>query len=229
TFAHVALVPTMLQRLVAARADLGRLGVLVVGGGRLDPALRAAAGGLGARVVSTYGLTETAGGVVYDGIAFDGTDVRLADDGTIEVRGPTLASGYRDDPGATGAAFTVDGWLRTADVGALDAEGRLEVRGRADDAIRTGAETVWPDEVEPALRAHPKVADVAVAGRPDPEWGERVVAWVVPAEPGAPPSLEELREQCRGTLARHKAPREVRLVDRIPRTHGGKLLRADLP
>ena len=86
--------------------------------------------------------------------------------------------------------FTLDGWLRTGDLGEIDPEGRPIVHGRADDAIRTGGETVWPDEVEAALRSHPGVADVAVAGVPDPEWGQRVAAWIVPADRGGPGSLE---------------------------------------
>jgi acyl-CoA synthetase (AMP-forming)/AMP-acid ligase II len=144
------------------------------------------------------------------------------------VRGPTLLSGYRGDPEATAAAFTLDGWLRTADTGALDPAGRLRVLGRADDAIRTGAETVWPDEVEAVLRTHPKVADVAVAGGPDAEWGEHVTAWVVAVDPSDPPTLDALREHCRDALARHKAPRELRSTDAIPRTPGGKLRRDQL-
>jgi len=224
--AHVSLVPTMLERLVATAADLARLGVLLVGGGRLRPALRDAAARLGARVVSTYGLTESCGGVAYDGIPFEETDMRIAGDGAIELRGPTLMEGYRDDPSATARAFTVDGWLRTGDLGSLDAEGRLVVDGRADDAIRTGGETVWPDEVEAVLRSERRVADVAVTGLPDAEWGERVVAWIVPADPADPPTLEELREHCRDGLARFKAPREVRLVDDLPRTASGKLRRS---
>ena len=95
--------------------------------------------------------------------------------------------GYRDDPAATGEAFDVHGWLRTGDAGSIDDGGRVRVHGRLDDAIRTGAETVWPDEVERALADHPKVPDVAVAGRPDPEWGQEVVAFVVPVSIDAPP------------------------------------------
>jgi len=137
--------------------------------------------------------------------------------------------GYRGDPSATAAAFTVDGWLRTGDLGELDPDGRLIVHGRADDAIRTGGETVWPDEVEAALRSHLGVADVAVVGRPDREWGQRVTAWIVPADPSDPPGLEALREHCRERLARFKAPRELILVEEIPRTPSGKLRRAVPP
>jgi O-succinylbenzoic acid--CoA ligase len=227
--AHIALVPTMLARLVDVRADLSRFGVLLIGGGELSHDLRDAATGRGATVVSTYGLTETSGGVVYNGTPFEGTDVRIGDGGVIEVRGPTLMEGYRLDPAATAAAFTLDGWLRTADVGSLEPDGTLFVHGRADDAIRTGAETVWPGEVEEVLRRHAKVAEVAVAGRPDPEWGRHVAAWVVPVDPADPPSLEELRDLARDHLAGFKAPRELIAVRSLPRTSSGKLRRTELP
>lgn len=224
---HVALVPTMLLRLVETGVDLGRLGVLLVGGAALDPDLRRRAEDLGGRIVSTYGLTESCGGVVYDGTPFTGTQVRVGDDDIVELRGPTLMDGYRDDPEATATTFSTDGWLRTGDVGTLE-DGRLRVVGRADDAIRTGAETVWPDEVESVLRLHPGIADVAVAGRPDPEWGRRVEAWIVPADPTTAPTLEALRAHCRERLASYKAPRAVHVVEALPRTAGGKLRRTAL-
>ena len=232
--AHVSLVPTMLERLVRGGADLGGLGELLLGGARLDPALRDDAVLLGGKIVNTYGSTETCGGVVYDGRPFEGTQVRIASDGPdepgmVELSGPTLMDGYRFDPTATAAAFTDDGWLRTGDIGTFGPEGHLRIAGRVDDAIKTGAETVWPLEVEGVLGRHPKVADVAVAGRPDPEWGERVVAWVVPANPADPPSLAQLREFCRDDLARFKAPRDLRLVPTVSRTPNGKIRRADLP
>ncbi len=231
--AHVSLVPTMLERLVRGGGDLTRLGTLLIGGAAIDPELRAAAVALGGRIVATYGSTESGGGIVYDGRVFEGSQLRIAGDrqeepGAIELLGPTIMDGYRADPAATAGAFTADGWLRTGDTGRLDAAGRLTVRGRADDAIRTGAETVWPDEVEAVLRTHPGVADVAVAGRPDPEWGGHVTAWVVPVNPQDPPSLEQLREHCRDDLARYKAPRELRVVTALPRTPSGKVRRAGL-
>jgi O-succinylbenzoic acid--CoA ligase len=232
--AHVALVPTMLERLVRGGADLTRLGTLLVGGAAVDPELREGAASLGGRIVETYGSTETGGGIVYDGRVFEGSEVRIAADrpgatGGIELHGPTIMDGYRADPAATADAFTADGWLRTGDVGHLDAGGRLAVRGRSDEAIRTGAETVWPDEVEAVLRSHPAVADVAVAGRPDDEWGEHVTAWVIPVNPQDPPTLEALREHCRDDLARFKAPRDLRIVSALARTPSGKVRRADLP
>ncbi|MGZ8619101.1 MAG: class I adenylate-forming enzyme family protein, partial [Actinomycetota bacterium] len=226
--ASVALVPTMLRRLVDADTDLSRCGVLLLGGGPVPGELRAAAEAHGARIVSTYGLTESCGGVVYDGVPFEGTELRIGDDDRIELRGPTIMEGYRHDPAATGATFTTTGWFLTADAGSLDGEGRLHVSGRLDEAIRTGAETVWPDEVERALQQHPKVADVAIAGRPHPEWGQQVVAYVVPAKPDDPPSLDELRDHASEQIARHKAPRELVLVPDLPRTSSGKIRRAEL-
>jgi O-succinylbenzoic acid--CoA ligase len=227
--AHVALVPTMLQRLVEARADLSRFGVLLVGGGGVASELRDAATSLGATPISTYGLTETCGGVVYEGVPFATTEVRVAEGGAIEVRGATLMGGYRLDPAATAGAFSTDGWLRTGDLGSFQRDGALVVHGRGDDAIRTGAETVWPDEVEAILRRHAKVADVAVAGRPDVEWGSHVGAWIVPVDPADPPSLDELRALAREHLAGYKAPRELILVRALPRTSSGKVRRSELP
>jgi O-succinylbenzoic acid--CoA ligase len=228
TGAIVSLVPAMVSRLVRVRADLSRLGTLLVGGGPLDRDVRADAEALGATIVETYGLTEACGGVVYDGVPFDGTEVRIAGDSRIELRGPTVMRGYRHDPAATGAAFDVHGWLRTSDAGRLDDDGRLQVTGRLDEAIRTGAETVWPTEVERAIATHPKVAEVGVAGRPHPEWGQQVVAFVVPRTIDDPPSLEELRDHAGEVIGRHKAPRELVLVPELPLTPGGKLRRSDL-
>jgi O-succinylbenzoic acid--CoA ligase len=111
----------------------------------------------------------------------------------------------------------------------VDRHGRLHVFGRLDDLINSSGEKVWPDEVEAALRDHPKVADVAVAGRVDPEWGQRVVAYVVPADALSPPSLAELRDHVSRTLPRFKAPRElVLLVEDVPRTYSGKIRRTAL-
>lgn len=222
--AFVSVVPAMVRRLVDSNLGLHGL-TLLVGGESLDHETAVAARARGARLVTTYGLTETCGGFAYDGLPLDGMKVRSDADGAIEVSGPTLMEGYRMDPAATGAAFTTDGWLRTGDLGALDDEGRLLVHGRADHLIRTGAEKVWPDEVERVLVGHPKVADVAVAGRPDPEWGARVCAFVVPRVIDDPPTLDELRVFGSERLARFKLPRELHLVPAIPRTATGKVRR----
>jgi O-succinylbenzoic acid--CoA ligase len=226
--AHVALVPPLLRRLVASNADLTRFGVLLVGGAGVDAGLAAAARERGVRLVTTYGLTESCGGIAYDGRLFDETEVRVVD-GAIELRGPTLMEGYRADPAATANAFSIDGWLRTGDAGALADDGTLTVFGRSDDAIRTGAETVWPEEVEVALQDHPKVAEVAVAGRPDSEWGQHITAFVVPVDPSDPPTLEELRDHASERIARFKFPRVLMLLETLPRTVGGKLRRGALP
>jgi O-succinylbenzoic acid--CoA ligase len=179
-------------------------------------------------VTETYGLTESCGGVVYDGLPLAGMEMRIDEDGGIQLKGPTLMLGYRFDPEATAMAFTQDGWLRPGDAGEIDAEGRLHVVGRVDDLINTGGERVWPREVEASLRTHPKVVEVAVGGRLDPEWGQRVTAWVVPTDPADPPTLDELRDHAAEAIARHKAPRELVLVDELPRTFSGKVRRAAL-
>lgn len=225
--AFVSLVPSLVSRMVESGAAMDDLSLLV-GGGALDPRLAESARDRGARVVSTYGMTETCGGVVYDGSPFGETRVRLDPDGGIEVRGPTLMDGYRGDPGATGAAFTTDGWLRTGDLGAFADDGRLEVGGRADDLIRSGGEKIWPEEVERALMEHPKVRDVAVVGRPDPDWGQEVAAFVVPALVDDPPDLDDLRAWTSERIARFKAPRGLVLVPEIPRTSSGKIRRGAL-
>ncbi|MBO0747295.1 MAG: long-chain fatty acid--CoA ligase, partial [Acidimicrobiaceae bacterium] len=191
----------------------------VVLGGSAPPAR------LAPNVVSTYGLTETGSGVVYDGRPLDGVEVRLGPGSEILLRGPMLLRAYRDGT----APFDADGWLPTGDAGAWDAGGRLVVSGRLSDLIVTGGENVWPAPVEDVLRRHPLVADVAVAGRPHPEWGEEVVAWVIPADPGRPPSLDGLRALVRETLAGYAAPRRLVLVEGFPRTSIGKVQRALLP
>lgn len=225
----VSIVPAMLLRLLDANADLSHLRAILVGGSALSAGLRARAEAADARVIETYGLTESSGGVVYDGRPLAGTRARIDPrDQGIQLRGPTLMLGYRFDGEGTAAAFTEDGWLRTFDAGLLDPEGRLRVLGRLDDLIKTGGERVWPDEVEHALRDHAKVADASVAGRIDPEWGQRVVAYVVPADPASPPTLQELRDHVSITLPRHKAPRELVLVDDLPRTASGKVRRGRL-
>jgi O-succinylbenzoic acid--CoA ligase len=222
--AFVSLVPAMVRRMLEADVELAGLSMLV-GGGSMDPADAETARARGARVVTTYGMTETCGGVVYDGHPLPGTQVRLDPDGAIELRGSTLMQGYRADPGATGSAFTTDGWYRTGDLGSIAPDGRLEVHGRTDDLIRTGGEKVWPEEVERALSDHPKVRDVAVAGRAHPDWGQEVVAYVVPALLEDPPQVRELREWLADRLAGFKAPREVLLVPEIARTTSGKIRR----
>jgi o-succinylbenzoate---CoA ligase len=225
---HVSLVSTALQRL-----DPSVFACVLLGGSK-PPA------DLPPNAVTTYGMTETGSGVVYDGVALEGVELALRStdgssttgipagaEGEILVRAPMLFRCYRD--GATGRVDGPDqraSWFATGDGGALAGDGRLSVSGRLADVITTGAEKVWPDSVERALISHPAVAEVAVWKRPDPEWGERVVAWVVPTETA--PTLEELREIVAETVAPWAAPKELVIVDDLPRTAGGKVRRREL-
>ncbi|HET6834564.1 MAG TPA: AMP-binding protein [Acidimicrobiales bacterium] len=207
-----SLVPTMLRRM-----DPMGFRTVVLGGSAMPPDLPANA-------VATYGMTETGSGVVYDGVPLDGVEVRVRG-GQVELRCPMLLRCYRDgtDP------RDVDGWYPTGDAGAWDETvGRLQVFGRRDDVIVTGGENVWPAAVERALATHARVREVAVVGRPDPEWGQRVTALVVPADPADPPTLDELRGTAKRDLPAYTAPRELILVTELPRTGLGKLVRRAL-
>ena len=213
----VSLVPTMVRRLRAGGVDLGRFRRILLGGGPVHESEP--------NIVATYGMTETWGGVVHDGHALPGVDLMIGEGDEILVRAPMVMRGYRLAPEETEAAFAPGGWLRTGDAGVIDAGGRVRVVDRLRDLIVTGEVKVSPSEVEAVLARHPGVADVCVAGAPDPEWGERVVAHVVPAAGGAPPTLAELRAFVGERLSVAKLPREVILTDAIPRTAGGKPLR----
>jgi o-succinylbenzoate---CoA ligase len=227
----VSAVSTMLQRLldigVRSIGGAGELSLrcILVGGGPLAPALAQRAHEVGIPVAQTYGMTEAcsqvttspAGEAETAGHPLCGQRVAIAQDGEILVAGPTVA------PGAAGE----DGWLRTGDLGTLDERGRLTVTGRKSDTIVTGGENVAPAEVESILLAHPAVADAGVHGRPDPEWGEAVVATVV-LHDGSQAEAEELREHVAAHLARYKVPKEIAFAPQLPRTPSGKLLRREL-
>ena len=196
----VSMVPTMLARVLdAGLREPPDLRFVVLGGAAVDPALVSRAEDAGVRVVETYGLTEACSMVTVDGRPLPGMDVRLADDGEI----------------------VVNGTLRTGDLGRL-VDGRLEVIGRKADTIVTGGENVAPAEVEAALLAHPAVADAGVFARPHPEWGEAVTAQVVLRADAAE---DELRAWCRERLAGFKVPKAIEVVEELPRTASGKLLR----
>jgi len=208
---HASLVPTALGRIDASLFER------IVVGGAAPPA------DLPPNVVASYAMTETGSTVAYDGVPLEGVELRIVA-GEVQVRGPMLLRAYRDgtDPKGPG------GWLPTGDAGELTADGVLRVHGRTGDVIVSGGEKVWPVPVEEALRDAPGVADVAVAGAPDPEWGQRVVAHVVPVDPAAPPTLAALRDHVRATLPAYTAPRELVLHDRLPRTALGKIRRGEL-
>ena len=228
-----SLVPTMLARSLDAGVDLRRFRRILVGGAPLGADLRQRAEAADAPVVDSYGLSETWGGVVYDGRPLPGVEVRLAETGCVPersageilVRGPVVMRGYRLRPADTAAALAPDGWLHTGDVGSRADDGSLRVVDRRRDLVVSGGVSVSPTEVEDVLRLHPGVADVAVAGAPDAEWGERVVAHVVATDPARPPTLAELRAFAAGHLAPGKLPRQVVVVESIPRTPGGKIRR----
>ncbi len=207
----VSLVGTALRRI-----DPTRFRAIVLGGSR-PPAERPA------NTVTTYGMTETGSGVVYDREPLDGVEIRIVDD-EIQLRCSMLLRCYRDghDP------RTNDGWFPTGDLGAIDHIGRLTVHGRRSDLIVTGGENVWPEPVEAVLRAHPGVVDAAVIGVDDPEWGHAVTALVVPSDHDNPPTLEQLREHVKAQLPAFHAPRRVVVSAELPRTTLGKLMRARL-
>ena len=207
----VSLVATVL-----ARVDASLFRRVLVGGSAAPPERPA-------NVVATYGMTETGGGIVYDGRPLPGAEVRDVD-GELQVRGPMLLRSYRDgtDPKGPG------NWLATGDAGSVASDGTVAVVGRMAEVIVTGGEKVWPGPLEAVLARHPAVADGAVAGRPDPEWGERVVAVVVPADPVSPPTLSQLRDWSKQWLPAYAAPRELMLAPGLPRTALGKLRRPEV-
>jgi O-succinylbenzoic acid--CoA ligase len=219
--AFASLVPTQLRRMLDAGADLAAFRAILVGGAAVPASLLADARAAGARPVTTYGMSETCGGCVYDGVPLDGVRVRTGADGLIRIGGPVVFSGYRNRPGLTAAALA-DGWFVTSDVGEVDAGGRVRVRGRADEMINTGGEKVAPAEVAAILAGCPGVREAVVFGEPDPEWGERVTAAVVPTNLAAPPHLTDLRAAVRHRLASYAAPKALILVEELPLLPSGK-------
>lgn len=223
-----SLVPTQLVRLLEAGVAVEKPRLLLIGGGPLPLDVLEEAEGRGATVVQTYGLTEACSQVCtlapseardHPGSAgrpLLGVEVRIEEE-QILVRGPNVAPGSK----------AADGWLHTGDLGRLDNEGYLYLEGRRGDLIVTGGENVRPERVEDALRSHPAVADVGVAGEDDREWGQRVVAHVVPTT-GTSLSEEELLDHARGALKRHELPKLVRFREDLPRTASGKLQRRKL-
>jgi len=228
----VSLVPTMLHRLLdRAPAAPARFRRLLLGGGPIPAGLLARTASAGGEVSLTYGQTETGGGCVHDGHPLPGVELRLEGPGDeILVRGDVVTPGYLRDPEATAARRAPSGGWRTGDAGRFEGDGRLVVVDRLTDLVITGGVNVSPTAVEAALATHPAVADVMITGRPDPDWGERVVARVVPRDPSDPPTLDELRAHGRDRgLTPAELPREVDLCASLPRTAGGKPIRRRSP
>lgn len=218
---YTALVPTQLARLLDAGADLTAYDAVLVGAAATPAALLVQAQAAGVRVVTTYGMSETCGGCVYDGVPLDGVQVAVGADGRIRLGGPTVFAGYRLRPDLTAAAL-VDGWHVTQDLGRVDEQGLLHVLGRVDDVIITGGVNVAAAAVAAALEEHPAVAAAHVHGRPDPDWGQLVVAVVVPSARGAPAALAELRAWVAGRLGPPAAPRGLVTVAALPLLPTGK-------
>ncbi|WP_405537852.1 acyl-CoA synthetase [Streptomyces sp. NBC_00075] len=207
----------------------------------------------GRRVVERYGMTETlmntsvradgeprAGTV---GVPLPGVELRLVEEdgapitaydgetvGEIQVRGPNLFTEYLNRPDATAAAFTADGWFRTGDMAVRDPDGYVRIVGRkATDLIKSGGYKIGAGEIENALLEHAGVREAAVTGEPDADLGERIVAWIVPADPQSPPDADELANHVAARLAPHKRPRIVRYLDALPRNDMGKIMKRALP
>jgi o-succinylbenzoate---CoA ligase len=224
----LSLVPTQLLRLLEAGADLSAPRAILIGGGPVPEGALEEALDRGATVVQTYGMTETCSQVTTlspedagrkvgsAGRPLLTTHVRIEGD-EILVQGPTVSRGALDP----------DGWLHTGDLGHIDEEGFLYVTGRRSEMIVSGGENVMPAEVESVILAHPAVADVAVFGRPDPEWQEAVCALVVLAD-GQEVDADELRSHCAVSLAGFKVPKQIDFVTELPRSPTGKLLRSEL-
>lgn len=231
-------------------AAVGRARLLVSGSAALPAGVHERiAATTGQQVVERYGLTETLMNTAVRatgerrpgtvGPAVDGVDVRLVDEasaildgwgpdavGEIEVRGPNLFLGYLNRPDATEAAFR-DGWFRTGDVGYRTEDGQFTIVGRrATDLIKSGGYKIGAGEIENVLAEHPGVIEVAVTGEPDPDLGERIVAWVVAGDP--PPDPDELAELVARLLAPYKRPRVVHFVKALPRNELGKILKREL-
>ena len=232
---YTSLVPTQLRRLLAAGPEavdaLAGYDAILVGGAAADPGLLAAARTRGITVVTTYGMSETSGGCVYEGRPLPGVRVRLATDRLpgarstgpelIELSGPVLASGYRLRPDLTARHFA-DGWFTTSDLGQLTDDGHLVVAGRSDDMIVTGGQKVAPAAVEAVLATHADIADVAVLGAADPDWGQRVVAVVV-LHADRHLTLAQVRAHVSSLMPRAAAPHELRVVEALPMLASGKL------
>ncbi len=224
----ISMVSTMLLRLLDQDVDISAPRAILVGGGPVPPSALAEALDRGARVIQTYGLTETCSQVTTLEVAEARRKVGSVgrplltshlriQDREILVQGPTVSAG----------ALDADGWLHTGDVGWIDDDGFLYVQGRTDDMIVTGGENVIPAEVEDVLVQHPEIIEAAVIGRPDPEWQQAVTAVLV-ARDGVEVNIETVRSHCDGKLAPYKIPKQVEVVDELPRTPSGKLHRAAL-
>lgn len=224
---YASLVPTQLHRLADDLAVLAPLDAVLIGGAATPAALLERARSAGVTVIRTYGMSETCGGCVYDGVPLDGVRVRVDDDHQVYLAGPMLFDGYGD---AATPTNVVDDWFATDDLGEI-VDGRLSVTGRSDDVIISGGVNIPLPAVTEVLRQHEGVGDAVAIGVPDDEWGSRVVAYLVPADAVCLDGLrlDEVRDAVEDAgLPRTWAPREVVLVDALPLLSGGKIDRQAL-
>ncbi|MBF6077709.1 o-succinylbenzoate--CoA ligase [Nocardia beijingensis] len=223
---YTSLVPTQLIKALespVATTALAELDGVLVGGAATPLPVYERARAAGITVVRTYGMSETCGGCVYDGVPLEGTKVRI-EEGRVVLGGAMIASGYRNQPDHP--AFAEPGWFRTEDAGTFD-NGVLSITGRLDEAITTGGLLVIPQVVEAVLINHPTISEVVVLGLPDERLGQHVAVAVIPA-PGATPNLSELREYVAAELDSIAAPRELAVLDEFPLRGPGKPDRAKL-
>jgi O-succinylbenzoic acid--CoA ligase len=224
----VSLVPTQLTRMLESDRDVWALrtfDTVLVGGASVESSLRRRAQAAGVHVVATYGMSETCGGCVYDGLPLDGVAVAVGNDGRVRITGPVLFEGYEGRPDLTHEVRR-DGWFLTSDLGRMDEDGRLEVLGRVDDVIVSGGVKVPASAVARRLREHRRIDAAEVVGIADPEWGQRVVAVVVSqagvAARNVPP-LDDLRNWVSQVHPREWAPRQLLRVPEIPLLANGKV------
>jgi acyl-CoA synthetase (AMP-forming)/AMP-acid ligase II len=243
---RTSLVPTQLVRWIEhlrPQDSMAKLEAIYVGGSRIPSAVfERALDLIGPRIGVLYGMTEApiccylppselAGGDRVErmesvGRPFPAYRVRLGEADEVQVQGGNVMAGYWQNEAATREALR-DGWLHTGDIGAFDGDGRLSIVGRLKEVIRSGSSSIMPKEVEDVIASHPAVGEVAVLGLPDTEWGEAVTAFVV-LKPGMAATEHDLVEHCRAHLASYKKPRAVRFVASLPRSHYGKVIRAEL-
>jgi o-succinylbenzoate---CoA ligase len=228
---YTALVPRQLAVILdaggAALDALTAFDAVLVGGSHPAPDLLARARAADVHVVTSYGMTETCGGCVYDGVALDGVTVATSADGRIKITGPVLAHGYRLRPELTAQAF-VDGWFVSTDLGRIDGDRRLAVFGRVDEVAVSGGVNVPLAAVDGLLAGHPAVASAAVVALSDPSWGQRLVAVLVPRDPVHPPTLESIRAYVAARAPIAHAPKALVLAGSLPRLPGGKVDRKKL-
>ena len=200
-----SLVPTVLQSV-----DVRQFRTVLIGGAQ-------ASGELPPNVVTTYGLTETMGGVIYNGTPLDQVEIRISAETEIQIKSPTLFRCYRD---STDTKIT-SGWFNTGDLGEL-VGGKLKVHGRKDELINTGGYKVWPSSVATSIQQIDQVSDVVVAGTPDDKWGSAVTAWIVLKKPATTLKFEDVRQHVKTTLPDYCAPQKIYIVAEIPRSALGK-------